>query len=407
MRQATARTTAVVTEVKRFSQPPLSLYIHLPWCVSKCPYCDFNSHAVKASFNQKLYIDALIADLECDLPYVYDRPIKSIFIGGGTPTLFAADTIALLLKRVKHYLRLSPSCEITVEANPESADLSKLKSLRQAGVNRVSIGIQSLNDQLLMRIGRAHNATRALQAFENARQAGFSNINCDLMFGLPAQTKEQALSDLAHVIALNPEHISWYQLTIEPNTLFYTCKPRLPDDDMIWQLQSEGIKQLRKAGYKRYEISAHSRLKPCEHNLNYWQFGDYLGIGAGAHGKLTSTEYKIVRIRKHRMPERYTAKAMEGKAYAGIRRISSSELSFEFLMNALRLTDGFAKVLFRRTGQSSIILEQLLAPFIDKRWIISDERYIKPSPYGIRFLNEILEYYLPNGDNTHCLYTDC
>ena len=390
------QTETVVRQTTRYRLPPLSLYIHLPWCVSKCPYCDFNSHTTPKSLNQKGYADALIADVECDLPYVQHRPLDSVFIGGGTPTLFDADTIALLLKRIKSYIKFRGQCEITIEANPESADLLKLKKLREAGINRISIGMQSLNDQLLERIGRAHNAERALQAFDNARLAGFANINCDLMFGLPGQTEEQAMSDLTKVMELEPEHISWYQMTIEPNTFFYTHRPQLPDDDTIWQLQSSGMQLLHEHGYKRYEVSAYSRSKPCQHNLNYWQFGDYLGIGAGAHGKLTlATEHKIVRTRKHRLPERYMEKAMNEGGCVETRQLKAAEASFEFLLNALRLTDGFAKELFNRTGQSSTILEEKLASFIDKRWIISDERYMKPSPYGIRFLNEILEYCLP------------
>ena len=396
-----------VRQAKQYPLPPLSLYIHLPWCISKCPYCDFNSHVAQEPLNQKRYVDALIADLECDLPYVQNRRLDSVFIGGGTPTLLDADTIALLLERIKVHLVIRPECEITVEANPESADLLKLKKLREAGINRISIGVQSLNDRLLERIGRTHNAERALCAFENARRAGFSNINCDLMFGLPEQTKAQALSDLTRAIELKPEHISWYQLTIEANTFFYTHRPQLPDDDTIWQLQSEGMQLLQENGYKRYEVSAYSRSKPCAHNLNYWQFGDYLGIGAGAHGKLTQApDNKIVRTRKHRSPERYIEKAMDGKACVEISELKTSDTIFEFLLNALRLTDGFAKVLFNRTGQPNTILEQKLAPFMDKRWIISDERSFRPSPHGMRFLNEILEYYLPDDSDVPCLYTD-
>lgn len=401
------RTETTVEETKQYPLLPLSLYIHLPWCISKCPYCDFNSHVARKPLNQKQYVDALISDLECDLAYVQNRPLHSVFIGGGTPTLFDADTITLLLERIKAYLVIKPECEITIEANPESADLSKLKELREAGINRISIGIQSLNDRLLERIGRAHNAERALHAFEKARRAGFSNINCDLMFGLPEQTEAQALSDLTRVIALKPDHISWYQLTIEPNTFFYTYRPRLPDDDAIWRWQSKGIRLLQENGYERYEVSAYSRRKPCEHNLNYWQFGDYLGIGAGAHGKLTlMNENKIVRTHKHRLPGSYIAKAINRKSCVIIRELETSEMIFEFLLNALRLTNGFSKTLFNRTGQPNTLLEKELAPFIDKRWIISDKRSFKPSSYGMQFLNEILEYYLPDGSNELCLYTD-
>ena len=402
------QTTANITPAKQGTLPPLSLYIHLPWCVSKCPYCDFNSHATtQTAPNYTRYIEALIADLEHDLPYVQNRELSSIFIGGGTPTLFDADAVAILLERVTAQLKLKADCEITIEANPESADLKKLKKLRQAGVNRISIGIQSLNDKLLTNIGRAHNAKRAVQAFENAGLAGFANINCDLMFGLPEQTEKQALSDLADVISLKPEHISWYQLTIEPNTLFYTRKPKLPDDDTIWQMQLAGTQKLIESGYRRYEVSAYSRAKPCTHNLNYWQFGDYLGIGAGAHGKLTlATEHKIVRTSKHRMPDSYIKQAVEKNGGGAIRRLSATDATFEFLLNALRLTDGFAKELFSRTGQDNSLLEQKLAPFIKKRWIISSKHHLKPTAYGIQFLNEMLEYCLPDNTIRHCLYTD-
>jgi len=383
----------------KLTLPPLSLYIHLPWCVSKCPYCDFNSHVAKEPIAEMRYINALIADLECDLPYVQNRPLHSVFIGGGTPSLFSADAVASLLERIDQRIAIPPGCEITLEANPESADLSKLEALYQVGINRLSLGIQSLADQSLTLIGRAHNAKQALNAYTNARQAGFSNINCDLMFGLPKQTKQQALADLSGIIELKPEHISWYQLTIEANTFFYSHRPQLPDDDTLWRLQSEGIALLQSHGYRHYEVSAYSQSKPCQHNLNYWRFGDYLGIGAGACGKITQTaDYRIIRTRKHRQPEHYIARAKTGNCCVELYEVKKSERSFEFLLNALRLTEGFEKSLFSRTGLDQTLAQQL-APFIDKGWIISDRQRFRPSAEGMRYLNEVLEYYLPDKDN--------
>lgn len=372
--------------------PPLSLYIHLPWCVSKCPYCDFNSH-LATGIDEIRYCDTLLADLKCDLPYVQGRLLDSLFIGGGTPSLFSATAIANLLEQVAIEIPLAKNCEITLEANPESVTLKRLSAYRSAGVNRLSLGVQSLNDALLRRLGRAHSAKQALAAFDNIRQAGFDNINCDLMFGLPGQTQAQALEELREVATLSPEHISWYQLTLEPNTVFYSHPPpSLPNENQLWQTQLAGIDLLNQFDYRRYEISAYTRSKPCRHNLNYWCFGDYLGIGAGAHGKLTVGKCgRVVRTRKHRLPQNYLA----GQFCVETREIDAANRLFEFLLNALRLTEGIEISMFDRTGLSRQSLTEQLAPFIDKSWLQASSERLKPSPIGLQFLNEILEYYLP------------
>lgn len=375
--------------------PPLSLYIHLPWCVSKCPYCDFNSH-LAVGMSEARYCDNLISDLQCDLHYVQTRRLNSIFIGGGTPSLFSASAIANLLERIASYIPLAYNCEITLEANPESATLERLVAYRDAGINRLSLGVQSCDDQQLKQLGRAHDAQQAFRAFDHARRAGFDNINCDLMFGLAQQTQAQAVNDIEQIAALAPEHISWYQLTLEPNTVFYSHPPTLPDDDTVWRMQCAGIALLEQLGYRRYEVSAYTRHEPCYHNLNYWCFGDYLGIGAGAHGKVTlAVPYQVIRTRKHRMPQSY----MAGQFCLERREIASSDLLFEFLLNALRLPEGIEIALFSRIGLDYQRVKQQLSPFIDKSWLQLSTERLKPTATGLQFLNEMLEYYLPNPQN--------
>jgi len=284
---------------------PLSLYVHLPWCIEKCPYCDFNSHEIPADFDENLYVKGLLRDLEQDLPKIWGRTVESIFIGGGTPSLFSGSAIEELLSGLRARLMLRADPEITIESNPGTADTKNYSAYRQAGVNRLSIGIQSFSDKQLDILGRIHNSNQSVDAFKLARDAGFERINLDLMYALPGQSVADAMEDLDKAIALQPEHISWYQLTIEPNTFFNKNPPgQLADDDPIWDIQQAGIKKLNQAGFTQYEISAWSKpAEQCEHNLNYWQFGDYLGIGAGAHGKITdlSTE-KIVRTRRKTPP---------------------------------------------------------------------------------------------------------
>ncbi|MDD9806460.1 MAG: radical SAM family heme chaperone HemW [Gammaproteobacteria bacterium] len=382
--------------------PPLSLYVHLPWCLSKCPYCDFNSHALTAPLDERGYIRALIADLDADLAAgadcVQGRSLCSVFIGGGTPNLFSAASIAALLREVRARIPFTPSCEITLEANP-GAGHGNLRGFRDAGVNRLSLGAQSFDDAMLVRLGRAHSAADIVQTVAAARRAGFDNLNLDLMFGLPGQTPQQGLADVRRALALAPEHLSWYQLTIEPNTLFHARPPALPDDDSVWRLQRAATALLHKRGYRRYEVSAYTMKKRCRHNLNVWRFGDYLGIGAGAHGKWTRAG-KVVRTRKHRNPSRYIERAHAGRCCVETRAVAGGDLLFEFLLNALRLTHGFRASLFhRRTGLDAGLLERRLAPLtrrglIERRGAPGRRRYAA-TPLGARFLDDVLVEILP------------
>jgi len=387
--------------------PPLSLYAHLPWCLSKCPYCDFNSHALTAPLDERAYIRALIADLDADLAAGADcfqgRALCSVFIGGGTPNLFGAASIAELLREVRARIPFTPSCEITIEANP-GAGRADLRGFRNAGVNRLSLGAQSFDDAMLARLGRAHSAADIVQTAAAARRAGFDNLNLDLMFGLPGQTPEQGLADVRRALALAPEHLSWYQLTIEPNTLFHARPPALPDDDSVWRLQCAATELLHRRGYRRYEVSAYALTKgalkkTCRHNLNYWRFGDYLGIGAGAHGKWTRAG-AVVRTRKHRNPARYIRLARAGRCRVETRAVAGADLLFEFALNALRLTDGFRASLFhRRTGLDAGLLERRLAPLIrrglvERRGAPGRLRYAA-TPLGARFLDDVLVEILP------------
>ncbi len=384
--------------------PPLALYVHLPWCLSKCPYCDFNSHALPGAAPngleralQRDYVNALIADLEGDLAYVQGRRLVSIFLGGGTPNLFDAASIAKLLDAICARTAPAPACEITLEANPgvEAADFA---GFRAAGVNRLSLGVQSFDDATLARLGRAHSGADAIRAFEAARRAGFDNVNLDLMFGLPRQTIALGLADLRRCLALAPDHVSYYQLTIEPNTVFYASPPPLPDDETVWRLQQEAAATLREHGYRRYEVSAYAATKRCRHNLNYWRFGDYIGIGAGAHGKVTmASSAAVVRTRKHRRPQRYVEQAQAGgHRRAEERTLADDDLLFEFLLNALRLADGFEASLFpRRTGLDGRLLRRRLRPLMGRGLIEHRGGRYAATPRGARFLNDVLEELLP------------
>ncbi len=323
--------------------PPLSLYIHFPWCARKCPYCDFNSHSLRDTLPEQAYVDALLRDLELELPAVWGRTVQSVFLGGGTPSLFSAAAIDRLLSGVRARVPLSPHAEITLEANPGSAEQEKFAGYRQAGVTRLSLGIQSFNPEHLQALGRIHDSGEALGAAQAARAAGFDNFNLDLMFGLPRQTREQALADLDAAIALRPAHLSWYQLTLEPNTLFHQRPPPLPDGDEKWAMQTAGQSLLRAHGYNHYEVSAWAReARQCRHNLNYWRFGDYLGIGAGAHGKITDGGQGVIHRRwKKRHPRDYLAAAGGDACLEGQRRLEAQDLVFEFALNRLRLREGF------------------------------------------------------------------
>ena len=379
--------------------PPLSLYIHIPWCIRKCPYCDFNSHAVKPGDNSGTlpeadYTSALMRDLETELGYIQGREIETIFIGGGTPSLFSPKALHEILQGVASRTPLAGNAEITMEANPGTFEQERFAGFLEAGVNRLSIGIQSFNDQHLQTLGRIHNSENAHHAVSAARQIGFSNINIDLMHGLPNQTPEQALEDLQTAIGLAPDHISWYQLTIEPNTEFHSRPPRLPEDETLWDIQEQGQALLAASGYQQYEISAYSQPgRRAKHNLNYWQFGDYIGIGAGAHGKLTLPgEAQILRRWKQRQPKAYM-QAID--PVSGQQAIASDELPFEFMMNALRLHDGVSADLYHpATGMPFSQIETQLQQLRHKGLLVDDPGRIAPTEQGRLFLNDLLESFL-------------
>ena len=367
---------------------PLSLYIHIPWCVRKCPYCDFNSHEVTTSLQEKEYVEALALDLAEDAHLSEGRQIESIFIGGGTPSLFSPDSIRQILVHVQDLLVVAPDAEVTLEANPGTLTegASRLRGFVEAGVNRISIGAQSFTPRHLEALGRIHTADEAHKAFEFARQAGFSNINIDVMHGLPDQDLASALFDLNTAIALSPEHISWYQLTIEPNTVFFNRPPRLPDEDTEASIFEGGSALLAARGYQRYEISAFARPgRRSHHNLNYWQFGDYLGIGAGAHGKLTR-EGVITRTRKTRLPRDYLSSRRRH-----FEQVAVAQLPLEFLMNALRLCDGFSLAMFEaRTGLASSVLGKFLESSVRSGLLENSDSWIKPTERGLLYLDTLL-----------------
>ncbi len=331
--------------------PPLSLYIHIPWCVKKCPYCDFNSHAAGADLPEDAYVAALIKDLQYDAELAQGRKLVSIFFGGGTPSLFSARSVEAIINAAQQIIGITDQAEITLEANPGTFEQNKFSGYKTSGINRLSIGIQSFNDQHLEALGRIHSGTEAIRAVDTARQAGFDNFNLDLMHGLPGQNLDQALADIEQAITLEPSHLSWYQLTIEPNTVFYSSPPRLPEELQLEKIQALGLAALQAAEFEQYEISAFAkRNRKAVHNINYWQFGDYLGIGAGAHGKVTLAEKQtIIRTQKTRLPQDYLAR--QDNYLANTRTLSNEELPVEFLMNALRLNQGVPKAYFsQRTG---------------------------------------------------------
>ncbi|MCB1693903.1 MAG: radical SAM family heme chaperone HemW [Pseudomonadales bacterium] len=369
---------------------PLSLYVHIPWCVRKCPYCDFNSHAADADgeLPEAAYVERLIADLAAEREHAGNRPIESIFIGGGTPSLFSASAIEALMAGIDKTVRIAPGAEITMEANPGTLKegASRLAAFAEAGINRLSIGVQSFNPAHLAVLGRIHSPLEARRAFEFARQAGFENINLDLMHGLPEQDIDAALADLDIAIELGPEHISWYQLTIEPNTEFYRRPPVLPAEDMLSDIYAAGSTRLSEAGYAQYEVSAYSTTgRQSRHNLGYWLFGDYIGIGAGAHGKLTQGD-SIVRTRKTRLPRDYL-----GGGRTLVSPIGQEELPLEFLMNALRLPGGFPPELFSdRTGLPFSRLDSFLERATARGLLSVSPERIMPTPLGTRFLDSML-----------------
>lgn len=373
--------------------PPLSLYVHIPWCIQKCPYCDFNSHAIKETLPETSYVKALLEDLRCDVErFEIDRKIQSIFIGGGTPSLFSVASIATLLEGISRQLNLAENVEITLEANPGTFESAKFKAIREAGVNRLSIGIQSFDNTHLKSLGRIHDSAEAIRAAEIARCAGFDNFNLDLMFALPEQGIEQALNDVRTAIELSPSHISFYQLTLEPNTYFHHHPPPLPEDELVFAMQRACQQLLAEHGFWQYEISAYAREgSQCRHNLNYWRFGDYLGIGAGAHGKISrSLPNAIYRTTKTRNPGQYLEKAQ-----ASSQPISMAELPLEFLMNHLRLRQGFTATAYEAaTGQPLNKLEPSLSKAIEEKLLTRHRQHYQCSEQGWNFLDSLLEKFI-------------
>ena len=374
--------------------PPLSLYVHFPWCVKKCPYCDFNSHEVKGSFPEDLYLDALRSDLESALPLIWGRKIYSIFIGGGTPSLLSAAGLDRLLSDLRTLLPLDIGIEITMEANPGTFEADKFKAYRASGINRLSIGIQSFNSTHLAALGRIHDGGQARKAVEIAH-ANFDNFNLDLMYALPSQSVEEARHDIQTAIDCAPPHLSLYHLTLEPNTLFAKYPPVVPDDDTSADMQDMIAELTSAAGYGHYEVSAYAQPhRQARHNLNYWQFGDYLGIGAGAHSKI-SFPHRIVRQMRHKHPSTYLEKMREGSAIQEEAEISREAMSFEFMLNALRLQDGFPVNLFaERTGMSISAIDATLNAAEAKGLLYQDHMIIRPTELGRRFLNDLQEMFL-------------
>jgi len=374
--------------------PPLALYLHVPWCLRKCPYCDFHSRELRASIPEGPYVDALLQDLELDLARLDGtRPLISVFIGGGTPSLLSGAAVARLLEGIRALADPGPEAEITLEANPGMADARRFAAYREAGVNRLSIGAQSFSADHLARLGRIHGPAEVNAAVAAARSAGFANLNLDLMYGLPGQTGAQARADLEGALALEPEHLSYYQLTLGPGTAYWSSPPPLPDDDLAADMQLRGAELLAGAGYAHYEVSAYARPgRSCRHNLNYWTFGDYLGIGAAAHGKLTrALPRRVERYAKRRLPGAYLDPARRGRLTASRRYLSDSDLVLEFAMNALRLRDGFDRALFeQRTGLPFERIAGVVEQARDDGLLEPTGELIRPTELGWRFLNDLI-----------------
>ncbi|MET0230218.1 MAG: radical SAM family heme chaperone HemW [Rhodanobacteraceae bacterium] len=384
------------------TDPALSLYVHIPWCVKKCPYCDFNSHAQNGALPVDVYIDALNADIDADLARFGDalanREIVSVFFGGGTPSLFAPDEIARILDHASKRVAFRNGVEITMETNPGTVEHGRFDEYLRAGVNRISFGVQSFDDDKLLRLGRIHSATEAERAIRTAQHAGYDNINLDLMYALPDQSLEGALADIEKAITLAPAHISHYQLTLEPNTLFAAKPPPLPDEDSAWDMQEACQRRLAEAGYAQYEVSAYARdARRCAHNLNYWTFGDYLGIGAGAHGKITdASSGEIVRTTKVKLPRSYLDRAARAEAFGTAEPVANEQRAFEFMLNALRLNDGVSVAGFEsHTGLSRETIAAPLAEARTRGWLEADETRLRPTESGRRFLNDLIGLFLP------------
>ena len=378
--------------------PPLALYVHLPWCVRKCPYCDFNSHQGKGGLPFDAYVDALLRDLDHDLPLVWGRTVHSVFFGGGTPSLFPPETIDRFLQGASSRLRFAPGLEVTLETNPGTAEHGRFEHYRAAGVNRISFGIQSFDDASLQKLGRIHDSLEAEHAVKLAQDAGFDNLNLDLMYALPGQTLAMAEHDLQRAFALQPAHVSHYQLTLEPNTVFFARPPQgIPGDDLAWDMQEHCQALLADAGYQHYEVSAYARAgRRCAHNLNYWRYGDYIGIGAGAHGKITvGATQQVLRRWKVKHPTAYLAAAGTPDAIGGDDDITPERRPFEFMLNALRLQDGFALADF--TATTGLPAEHIATPLEQARqrgWLALSGTHVMLTALGRRFTNDVIELFL-------------
>ena len=381
--------------------PPLALYIHIPWCVKKCPYCDFNSHGQQGALPVADYVAALVADLEQDLPLVWGRTVHSVFFGGGTPSLFPPEAIGAILDAASARLRFAPGAEITLECNPGTAEHGRFEGYRAAGVNRVSFGVQSFDDGCLQRLGRIHDSAEADAAVRLARAAGIDNFNLDLMYALPGQSLAMAREDVRRAVALDPAHVSHYQLTLEPNTVFAAKPPAgIPGEDDAWDIQEACIDDLAAAGFAQYEVSAYARDgRQCAHNLNYWRFGDYLGIGAGAHGKISSgADQSILRRWKLKSPRDYLAAAASPARIGGDQLLTDAQRPFDYMLNALRLVEGFALADFEsRTGLPRAAIAPQLAVAIDRGWLEArdgDGTWLLPTELGRRFTNDVVSLFL-------------
>ncbi len=375
--------------------PPLALYVHIPWCLKKCPYCDFNSHERRGEIPEARYVDALLADLELALPSIWGRRVHTVFFGGGTPSLFAPESIDRILAGVRARVALAPDAEITLEANPGTFERARFADFKAAGINRLSVGVQSFEPRFLHALGRVHDADEARAAAAAAIEI-FGNVNLDLMYALPGQTLADAQSDLDEALRFSPPHLSFYHLTIEPNTLFHRYPPALPDDETAADIEDAIAETLGAAGYLHYETSAYARPgHECRHNVNYWRFGDYLGIGAGAHSKL-SFQQRVVRQVRHKQPQQYIDEAERGSPLAEDRTVERNEIGFEFMLNALRLTEGVPVALFaERTGFPLTLVQKPLDEAERRGLIARDHQHIRPTPLGQRFLNDLQAIFLP------------
>ena len=377
--------------------PPLSLYAHLPWCVQKCPYCDFNSHGLKGTLPEAAYVDALLRDLDQDLPRVTGRAIETVFFGGGTPSLFSAAGIARFLEGVRKHLPLAGDAEVTLEANPGTVERGRFAEYRAAGVTRLSIGVQSFDEKALKVLGRIHSSGEAVTAAEEAHAAGLSNFNLDLMYALPGQSLASALGDVQKAAALKPAHLSHYQLTLEPNTLFHAHPPVLPDEDTAWTMQEDCQALLAERGYAQYEVSAYATPgRQCRHNLNYWRFGDYLGVGAGAHGKLTDASGRVTRLWKVKHPESYLKSAGRPESLGGVSEVGSGDIAFEFMLNRLRLMQDFEEIEFEAaTGLARSLIARGLTRARSLELMEVTPTGWRITKRGHAYLNDLQSVFLP------------